>query len=123
MSNTFVWVDIPVANLDRAIAFYGAVTGQPVDKIGGPGFNFGLFKHEGDSVGGCLIEPEEGVAPSMFGPLVYLDASGRLDAAVAAAEQGGGKVLKAKHSIAPNGFRAIIADSEGNRVALHSMTA
>jgi predicted enzyme related to lactoylglutathione lyase len=123
MSNTFVWVDIPVANLDRAIAFYSAVTGQPVDKIGGPGFNFGLFKHEGNSVGGCLIEPEEGVAPSMFGPLVYIDANGRLDAAVAAAEQGGGKVLKAKHSIAPNGVRAIIADSEGNRVALHSMTA
>jgi uncharacterized protein len=123
MSNTFVWVDIPVANLDRAIKFYSAVVGQPVDKIGGPGFNFGLFKHEGNSVGGCLIEPEEGVAPSMSGPLVYLDASGRLDAAVAAAGSNGGKVLKAKHSIAPNGFRAIVADSEGNRVALHSMTA
>jgi hypothetical protein len=123
MSNTFVWVDIPVADLDRAIAFYRAVTGKPVDKIGGPGFNFGLFEHEGDSVGGCLIEAGEGAAPSMAGPLVYIDASDRLDAAVAAAEKGGGKVLKAKHSIAPNGFRAIIADSEGNRVALHSMTA
>ena len=64
MSNTFVWVDIPVTNLDRAIGFYSAVVGQPVDKIGGPGFNFGLFKHEGNAVGGCLIEPEEGVAPS-----------------------------------------------------------
>ena len=123
MSNTFVWVDIPVLDLDRAIRFYSAVVGQPVDKIGGPGFNFGLFKHEGNSVGGCLIEPEEGVAPSMTGPLVYIDASNRLDAAVAAAQAHGGRVLKAKHSIAPNGFRAVIADSEGNRVALHSMTA
>ena len=123
MSNTFVWVDIPVTDLDRAIAFYSAVTGQPVDRIGGPGFNFGLFKHEGNQVGGCLIESGEGVAPSLLGPLVYLDASGRLDAAVAAAQQGGGKVLKARHSIAPNGFRAVIADSEGNRIALHSMTA
>ena len=123
MSNTFVWVDIPVTDLDRAIAFYGAVTGQPVDRIGGPGFNFGLFKHEGDEVGGCLVEAAEGVAPSLFGPLVYLDASGRLDAAVAAVEAHGGRVLQAKHSIAPNGFRAVVADSEGNRVALHSMTA
>ena len=124
MSNTFVWVDIPVVNLDRAIKFYSAVVGEPVNKIGGPGFNFGLFKHGGNDVGGCLIDAEEeGLAPSMTGPLVYLDASGRLDAAVAAAEQGGGKVLMAKHSIAPNGFRAIIVDSEGNRVALHSMTA
>ena len=123
MSNTFVWVDIPVLDLDRAIRFYSAVVGQPVDKIGGPGFNFGLFKHEGNSVGGCLIEPEEGVAPSLTGPLVYIDAGDRLDAAVAAAQAHGGKVLKGKHSIAPNGFRAVIADSEGNRVALHSMTA
>ena len=123
MSNTFVWVDIPVLDLDRAIAFYAAVVGTPVDKMGGPGFTFGLFKHEGNSVGGCLIEPEDGVAPSLWGPLVYLDASGRLDAAVAAAEANGGKVIKPKHSIAPNGFRAVIADSEGNRVALHSMTA
>jgi predicted enzyme related to lactoylglutathione lyase len=123
MGNTFVWVDIPVADLDRAIAFYSAVVGQPVDKIGGPGFTFGLFKHEGNQVGGCLVGSGEGAAPSMTGPLVYLDASGRLDAAVAAAKAQGGKVLKARHSIAPNGFRAIIADSEGNRVALHSMTA
>lgn len=123
MRNTFVWVDIPVANLDRAIAFYSAVTARPVDKIGGPGFNFGLFEHEGNQVGGCLVEPEEGAAPSLCGPLVYLDASGRLDAAVGAAQQCGGKVLQPKHAIAPNGFRAVIADSEGNRIALHSMTA
>ena len=123
MSNTFVWVDIPVVDLDRAIRFYSAVVGRPVGRIGGPGFNFGLFDHQGGEVGGCLIEPEEGVAPSMTGPLVYISAEGRLDAAVAAAQANGGRVIQAKHSIAPNGFRAIIADTEGNRVALHSMTA
>ena len=32
MSNTFVWVDIPVVDLDRAIAFYSAVTGIPVTR-------------------------------------------------------------------------------------------
>jgi len=30
-------------------------------------------------------------------------------------------VLSARHSIAPFGFRAIVLDSEGNRIALHSM--
>ena len=123
MSNTFVWVDIPVLDLDRAIAFYAAVVGKPVDKMGGPGFTFGLFKHEGNEVGGCLVAPEHDMAPSMSGPLVYIGVEGRLDAAVAEAEKHGGKVVRARHSIAPNGFRAVIADSEGNRVALHSMTA
>lgn len=123
MSHTFVWVDIPVVDLERAIAFYAAVTGRPVDKVGGPGFTFGLFKHEGSEVGGCLVLPEGEARPSMGGPLVYLDATGRLDAAVSAAEKGGGRVLQAKHSIGPHGWRAVIADSEGNRIALHSPTA
>jgi uncharacterized protein len=122
MSNTFVWVDIPVADLDRAIAFYSAVVGRPVGRVGGPGFTFGLFEHQGNEVGGCLIDSSHGGAPSRVGPLVYLDASGRLDAAIAAARAHGGEVLMDKHSIAPNGFRALILDSEGNRIALHSMT-
>ena len=33
---------------------------------------------------------------------------------------GGGKVLQAKHQIGPHGFRAVVLDSEGNRIALHS---
>lgn len=122
MSNTFVWVDIPVVDLDRAIAFYSAVCGKPVDKTGGPGFTFGLFKHQGNEVGGCLFLPEGDARPSLHGPLVYLDATGRLDAAIAAAEKGGGKVMQAKQSIGPHGWRAVIADTEGNRVALHSPT-
>jgi len=123
MSNTFVWVDIPVTDLDRAVTFYSAVVGRPVSKVGGPGFTFGLFDHHGGEVGGCLVASAEAGAPSLAGPLVYIDASDRLDAAVAAAKAHGGQVLKDKHSIAPNGFRAIVVDSEGNRVALHSMTA
>jgi len=32
----------------------------------------------------------------------------------------GGKILIPKHPIGPYGFRAVVLDSEGNRVALHS---
>jgi predicted enzyme related to lactoylglutathione lyase len=52
--------------------------------------------------------------------LVYLNAQGRLDEAVAAVVANGGKVIQPKHPIGPHGFRAIIHDSEGNRIALHS---
>ena len=61
--------------------------------------------------------------PSHHGAMVYLSVEGRMDAALGAATKVGGKVLQPKHSIAPHGFRAIIEDSEGNRVALHSMAA
>ncbi|MEX0624667.1 hypothetical protein [Saccharospirillum sp.] len=33
----------------------------------------------------------------------------------------GGRIEKTIHPLAPFGFRAVIRDSEGNRVALHSM--
>ena len=32
----------------------------------------------------------------------------------------GGSIIEPLHSIGPHGFRAIILDSEGNRIALHS---
>jgi predicted enzyme related to lactoylglutathione lyase len=57
--------------------------------------------------------------PSESGPLLYLNTQGRLDEAVNLVERHGGKVLVGRHSIEPYGFRAIVLDSEGNRIALH----
>ena len=52
--------------------------------------------------------------------LLYFNCSGRLDDAISMVEPNGGKVVQPKHQIGPHGFRAIVLDSEGNRVALHS---
>jgi len=122
MSNRIVWVDIPVVDVDRAIRFYSAVIGQPVAKEGGPGFTFGLLPHSGGDVGGCLYVPDADNAPSTVGPLIYLNAEGRLHQAVEAVTAHGGQVLKAIYEMGPHGFGAIILDSEGNRVALHAPT-
>jgi predicted enzyme related to lactoylglutathione lyase len=72
-------------------------------------------------VAGCLYQNDEAL-PSASGPLLYFDVNGRLDEAIAQVEANQGKVLEPKHSIAPHGFRALVLDSEGNRIALHSMT-
>jgi predicted enzyme related to lactoylglutathione lyase len=122
MSHRFVWVDIPVHDLDRAIAFYAAVLATPVTREGGPGFTFGLLAHGGSDVAGCLYLADDGNAPSPRGPLVYLNVGGRIAAAERAATAQGGRVLEATKSIGPHGYRAIVLDSEGNRVALHSAT-
>ena len=122
MNHTVCWVDIPVADLDRAVGFYTAVLGQPVHKESYPGGAFGLLPHADQTVSGCLVVMPDN-PPSDRGPLVYLSACGRLDAAVTAVEANGGAVLQAKHPIGPHGFRAVVRDSEGNRIALHSPTA
>ena len=119
MANQIVWVDIPVRDLDRAIRFYSAVVGSPVKKEEFPGMTIGILPHQEGEVGGCLYKSESD-EPSTKGPLLYLNANGRLDQAIAAVEANSGKVIQPKHQIGPYGFRAIIQDSEGNRVALHS---
>jgi predicted enzyme related to lactoylglutathione lyase len=120
MSHRFVWVDIPVRDLDRAIEFYAAVLGTPVTREGGPGFSFGLLAHSGSDVAGCLYLADDGNAPSARGPLVYLNVDGRIVDAERAVAARGGRIVESTHAIAPHGYRAIVLDSEGNRIALHS---
>jgi hypothetical protein len=94
-----------------------------VTKEGGPGFVFGLLPHCGTDVGGCLYVADPDNSPSKVGPLIYLNAQGRLAQAVQATIEHGGQVVQAIHQIGPNGSRAIVLDSEGNRIALHSPPA
>jgi predicted enzyme related to lactoylglutathione lyase len=120
--NTLCWTDIPVVDLDRAIAFYSKVLNEPTTLQKGDASAFGLLPHTGTNASGCLVVDTEN-KPSRNGQLIYLSVHERLDAAIQAVTENGGQVLASKHAIGPYGFRAIIVDSEGNRVALHSETA
>lgn len=114
-----VWFDVPCVDLDRAIAFYEAVLGCTIDRQHFEGVSMGILPHDDNTVGGCLAVMSD-TRPSDSGILIYLNCDGRLDEALAAVEPHGGQVLQAKHAIGPHGFRAVVRDSEGNRVALHS---
>jgi len=123
-TDTLCWTDIPVTNLDRAIKFYSAVLGKAVQKLSEGRMEYGLLGHEEQTASGCLcLRGDSGGVdnrPSANGPLIYLSVEGRLDEAVEAARKNGGKVLRARQQIGEHGFRAVIIDSEGNRIALHS---
>jgi predicted enzyme related to lactoylglutathione lyase len=123
MTNTAVWFDLPVENLDRAVRFYSAVLAGKCEKQEFPGMTFALFPHydEEGSVSGCLVPGKKNTDPDPEGRLLlYFNCEGRLDDAISKVEANGGKVAQPKHQIGPHGFRAIVLDSEGNRVALHS---
>jgi predicted enzyme related to lactoylglutathione lyase len=116
--NRIVWADIPVADLDRAAAFYAAVLAIQVPKETFGAESFCVLEHQ-DGSGGCLvINPAE---VSATGMLVYFNVQGRIQAAAAEVEARGGRILIPIHPIGPHGFRTVILDSEGNRLALHSM--
>jgi len=119
--NQVVWFDIPVRDIDRAIRFYSAVLGAELQKQqAAPGTAIVVLPYGEGSIGGSLVQTMD-AKPSDKGPLLYLNTNGRLVDALKEVEQNGGKVLAEMHSIAPFGFRAIVLDSEGNRIALHSM--
>jgi len=119
MAQRMVWFDIPVKDLARAMAFYEAVLQWNV-KQEFPGV--AVFEHDHSSVGGCLSEDKE-TQPTEHGALLYYSVTGRHEEAENLVARHGGKVLTPKHAIGPFGYRSIVLDSEGNRIALHSEPA
>ena len=119
MTHSIVWFDLPTKDLERAARFYSKVLGCELKVIEFPGGKIVVLPHEKDDVAGCLIEAAEG-GPSRNGVLVYFNCDGRLEEAVQAVRDAGGEVMEDRHEIGPHGWRAVILDTEGNRVALHS---
>jgi len=116
--NRAVWFDIPVKDLDRAAAFYRAVLAIKVEKSQFENFNFCVLEHQNGN-GGCLV-PGANEVSSKAGILLYMNVNGRIRDAMKRVEALGGKVIEPTHAIGPHGFRAVVLDSEGNRIALHS---
>jgi len=121
MANTVVWIDIPVKNLNRAIGFYTAVLDMTLKREDFPSLSIALVPHAEGEIGVCLFPASpEGNQPSEHGPLIYLNCEGRLADALEMVEERGGAIVKGRHSIGEFGWRAIVRDSEGNRIALRS---
>jgi len=125
-NNAVVWVDIPVVDLLRAADFYNAVLDREIDITEFAAldkedeFTFATIEHSNGS-GGCLY-PDSDHVPCESGPLVYFSVDGRLEEAVAECKKMGGEVVQDIHQIGEFGKRAVIKDSEGNKIALHSTT-
>ncbi len=116
MANRIVWFDVPATDLGRAMNFYTKVLDVEITEEFP---DVAVMSHGQGEVAGCLFKSEE-IQPSDQGTLLYFNVDGRLDAAVAAVEECGGSVKEPPHPIGEFGHRAIVIDSEGNRIALHS---
>lgn len=121
MANQVVWFDIPTIDLDRAVAFYSKVLNCEIGIDEYPGGRLAVLPHSGNDVAGCLYQSDVH-KPSADGMLLYFNCNDRLCEAVEAAAAAGGQVLQPKHQIGPHGYRAIVLDTEGNRIALHSQS-
>lgn len=120
VKNRVVWFDIPVVDLDRAARFYRSVLDITVDKKKYGEVSFCILEHN-EGIGGCLVVKAEEVSADK-GILMYMNVDGRIKDAVSQVAKHDGKIVDDIHAIGPYGFRAIVLDSEGNRIVLHSET-
>ncbi len=120
VKNAINWFEIPVTDLDRAAEFYKYMMSTELERTSMDGMDLAIFPYDEKSVAGALIKADF-LTPASSGSVVYLNAEGILDDAIARAEEKGASVVIPKTDIGEAGFIAHIIDSEGNKVGLHSM--
>lgn len=120
-SNPVVYFEIPVSDLDRAITFYQNVFGYDFEREVIDGNEMALFPMTDHATGitGALAKGEVYI-PSKTGSIVYFHTND-IDGTLAKAHANGGKTLYPKTPVGSSGFVAEFEDSEGNRIALHSL--
>ena len=119
MKNVLNWFEIPVTQLDRATGFYETILATKLKREQFGDQALAIFGSASEGAGGALALDAKR-KPNADGTLVYLNANGKLDAVIGRVEAAGGKVIVPKTDIGAPGFIALIRDTEGNQVGLHS---
>ena len=119
MKNAIHWFEIPTTDLPRASAFYEAVLGLSLKQEDFGGTPMAIFPTDEEGVTGALVLDARR-APNAQGALLYLDATGKLDECLARVAGARGEVVLPRTAIGPQGFIAIVRDTEGNHVGLHA---
>ncbi len=121
--NPVVWFEIYVQDMQRARKFYETVLAIELTPLDSPMPELEMLAFSmnmnAEGASGALVKME-GCPSGGMGTLVYFACD---DCAVEAArvEAAGGKICKPKFSIGQYGFIALIMDTEGNMIGLHSL--
>lgn len=122
MTHAINWFEIPATDFTRAKKFYETLFGEEIMEVPFPDGKYGMLPSDmqNGGIGGGIVQGE-GFVPSDKGTIVYLNGGDDLNTPLSKVEAAGGKIIMPKTSIGENGFMAHFIDTEGNRVALHSL--
>ena len=123
-TNAISWFEIPATDLDRAQKFYEAIFGRTLITMDFPNIKMRMFPIEDMmGVGGAVVDSGGFHKPSATdGPLIYLNANPDVQLVLDKVVAAGGQILVPKTQISPEyGYMGVFLDSEGNRIALHSV--
>jgi uncharacterized protein len=128
-SNPVAWFEIYVQDMERAKAFYENLLAVKLEKMPPPTeemtmemWSFPFDKEVAhNTYGACgMLIKMEGTPSGCGGTLVYFACEDCAVEATRAAEYGG-SIFKEKTAIGEHGFFALVYDTEGNMIGLHSM--
>jgi predicted enzyme related to lactoylglutathione lyase len=117
MKNAINHFEIPVIDMERAVRCYETLLDQKLRREIFGGLPYALFPHDEPGVSGALVQDPRRTIGG--GTRVFLNADGRLDAILSRAERAGATVVTPKTAIGPEGFIALVRDSEGNEVGFN----
>jgi predicted enzyme related to lactoylglutathione lyase len=119
--NPVGWFEVYVQDMNRAKAFYESTFQLTLERLESPGIELWAFPFRPENPGcaGALARMP-GKDSGGGGTLIYFSCA---DCAVEASRalQNGGRIHKEKMSIGQYGFIALVSDTEGNMIGLHSM--
>ena len=124
-TNAISWFEIPTTDLDRAQKFYETIFATSLIPLDLQNLRMRMFPidNQMSGIGGALCHNKDFYRPSSTdGPLIYLNGNPDVQNVLDRVEAAGGKILVPKTQISPEyGYMAVIIDTEGNRIALHSV--
>ena len=125
MQHAISWFEIGTTDLDRATNFYETIFNVKLAPLDMPNIKMRMFPLDDmmTGVGGALVDSGGFHKPSATdGPLIYLNGNPDVQHVLDKVEAAGGKIMVPKTEISPEyGYMAVIMDTEGNRIALHSV--
>ena len=126
MKNAISWFEIPATDLARATKFYETIFGVTLSPLDMPNIKMRMFPIDDMmGVGGAVVDSGGFHKPSTTdGPLIYLNGNPDVQNILDKVKDAGGSIMVPKTEISPEyGNMAVIIDTEGNRIGLHSIPA
>ena len=124
-NNAISWFEIGTSDLNRATKFYETIFGVTLTPLDLDNIKMRMFPLVDmmTNVGGAIVDSGGFHKPSSTdGPLIYLNGNPDVQNVLDKVEAAGGKIMVPKTMISPEyGYMAVILDSEGNRIGLHSV--
>ena len=121
LQRLFIWVEIPVSNMERAKTFYERIFRVEMQSIPMGDSEYAFFPVREQPNGGALVKGPHR-KPSTDGITVYLDGRPDLATILATVPEAGGQVLMEKTYAGEHaGYLGMFIDSEGNRIGLQHL--